>query len=137
MALAGVGTAFQRESDTTSGTYEAISEVNSISGPTMSRSTIDTTSLDSIGGYRTFITSFRDPGTVTLNMNFDRDTYDIMLDDFDSDTSKNYRIVLNDAGNTTFNFTGFVTELPLDIPTDDKVTANVTIKVTGQVTFTS
>jgi len=37
---------------------------------------IDVTSLDSSGGYREFIASFRDAGEVTLNMNFTLASYD-------------------------------------------------------------
>ena len=70
-ATAGVGTLFRRWSGTA---WVNIAEVNSITGPSMSRETIDVTSLDSTGGYREFIASFKDPGTISLNMNFTRTT---------------------------------------------------------------
>lgn len=132
--VSGVGTIFRRWDGSA---YQDIGQINSISGPTMTRNTIDTTSLDTTGGYRTFIAGFRDPGTITLNMNFTRDTYEVMKDDFESDTEKDYEILLPDVENTSLNFSGLVTELPLDIPTDDKVTANVTIKISGQVSLNS
>jgi predicted secreted protein len=135
-AIAGVGTQFRRW-NTTSGAWVALAEVNSISGPTMSRDTIDVTSLDSIGGYREFIAGFRDPGTVQLTMNFTNSTYTLMKADFDSPTEQNYEIVLNDDASTSLEFIGLVTELPIEIPTDDKVTATVTIKISGQVTLNS
>lgn len=133
-AFAGVGTLFRRWSGSA---WVNIAEVNSISGPSMSRETIDVTSLDSIGGYREFIAGFRDAGTIQLAMNFTRDTIDTMKDDFESDTNQNYEIVLPDTENTTLEFVGLVTELPLEIPPDDKVTMTVTIKITGQVTVNS
>lgn len=135
-ATAGVGTKFRRW-DTTAGEWEEIAEINSIEGPGKSRDTIDVTSLDSTGGYREFITGFRNPGTVTLTMNFTRETYDLMNDDFESDTAANYEIILPDAEETTLEFEGLVTELPLSIPADDKVTVNVTIQISGQVTVNS
>lgn len=136
MALAGVGVQFRRWNSET-GQWDAIAEVNSIDGPTMSRDFIDTTALDTTGGYRTYITGFRDAGNVTLNMNFTRDTYEQMQTDFESSTAQNYEIVIPDADNTTLEFEGYVTELPLSITPDDKITANVTIKVTGQPTLES
>ena len=136
-AISGVGTSFKRGDAASNEVFTAIAEINSISGPTMSRNFIDVTSLDSTGGYREFIGSFRDPGTVTLNMNFTRDGYIQMKTDFEASSSVNYQIVLPDSGNTTLDFTAFVTDLPLDIPLDDKITINVTLKVTGQVTVTS
>lgn len=133
-AIAGVGTLFRRWSGSA---WANIAEINSITGPGMTRDTIDVTSLDSTGGYREFITGFRNAGTVALAMNFSRSTYETMKDDFESDTLQNYEIVLPDAENTTLEFEGLVTELPLSIPADDKVTADVTIQISGQVTINS
>ncbi len=135
-AISGVGTKFRRW-NTMSGVWENLAEVNSISGPSMTRDFIDVTSLDSTGGYREFIAGFRDGGTVNLTMNFTRTTYDLMKTDFEDDAAQNYEILLPDNDATSFEFEGLVTELPLEIPTDDKVTANVTIKIVGQVTVNS
>ena len=123
-AKAGVGTKFYRWNGSA---WETIAEINSITGPGMSRDTIDVTSLDSTGGYREFISGFRNAGTLALAMNFTRATYDLMKDDFEDDTLKNYEIELPDDDATTLEFTAFVTELPLTIPPDDKMTADVTL----------
>ena len=133
-AVAGKGTLFRRWSGTA---WVTIAEVNTITGPSMSRDTIDVTSLDSTDGYREFIAGFRDGGTVGLAMNFTRASYETMKDDFESDTLQNYEIVLPDAENTTLEFEGLVTELPLTIPPDDKITADATIKISGAVTLNS
>jgi len=136
MAIAGVGAKFKRWNSGTS-LWDVIAEINSITGPGMSRSTIDTTSLDTAGGYRTFLAGFRNPGTVVLGMNFTRDTYEQMKTDFERDTLQNYKIDLPDDDNTVLEFEGLVTELPLTVPADDKITADVTIQVSGQVTLES
>lgn len=137
MATAGVGTKFYREDDGSSSTFTAIAEINSISGPTMSRGTIDTTSLDTTGGYRTFIGGFRDAGEITLEMNFTLAGYLLLKSDFESALQKAYQIVLPDTNETTFDFNGFVTALPLNISPDDKITASCTIKISGTVTVSS
>lgn len=134
-AVAGVGTEFHRWDG--AGSWESIAEINSITGPGMSRDTIDVTSLDSTDGYREFITGFRNAGTVTLSMNFVRSTYETMKGDFESDSLQNYEIILPDDENTTLEFEGLVTELPLTIPPDDKITADVTIQLSGSVTLNS
>jgi len=133
-AVAGVGTVFNRWNGSA---WVAVAEINSITGPSMSRDTIDVTSLDSTGGYREFITGFRNAGTVVLAMNFTRETYEQMLSDFEDNTIQNYQIVLPDEENTGLDFEGLVSELPLTIPADDKVTADVTIQVTGKVYVSS
>lgn len=133
-AISGVGTLFRRWSGTA---WDNIAEVNNISGPSMSRETIDVTSLDSTGGYREFIAGFRDAGTITMSLNFTRETLDTFQADFESDVVQNYEIVLPDSDTTTLEFEGLVTEIPLTIPPDDKVTIDATIKITGQPTINS
>ena len=128
-AVTGKGTAFQRWNGSE---WEAIAQINSISGPSMSRETVDVTTLDSPGGYRKFIPSLKDAGEISLSMNFDINTYELMKDDFEDDDLQEYQIVLPDADSTTLRFSGMVTGLPLDIPLDDKITADVTIKISGE-----
>jgi len=128
LAVSGVNTQFLR------GTV-ALAEVTNITGPTMTRDFIDVTSLDSDDGYREFITGFRDAGTISLNMNFTEDSYAIIKLDFESPTAQSYSIVLGNLEGTTFTFEGLVTECPLTIPVDDKISVDVTIKITGKVTM--
>lgn len=136
-AVSGVGTSFKRSDMASSPSFTAVSEINNITGPSMSRETIDVTSLDSTGGYREFIAGFRDAGEVQFSMNFSQAGYQLMKEDFESDSLRDYQIVLPDASATTFDFSGLVVELPLDIPMDDKITCSITIKISGQVTVTS
>ena len=135
-AVGSQGTEFRRWNSTL-GAWESLAEITAIAGPTMTRTTIDTTALDTTGGYMTFIGGLRDGGTVTLTMNFTRDTYEVAKADFENDTAQNYEIVLPDTETTSFEFEGLVTELPLGIQTNDKITADVTIKVSGQPTIES
>lgn len=137
-AVAGVGSQFLRgDSGSPTEIFTAMAEINRISGPSMNRAFIDVTSLDSTGGYKEYIGGFRDGGDVTLNMNFTLATYNQMKTDFESPFSRNYRIIVNDPGLTTLQFKAFVTDLPLNIVPDDKVSADVTLKITGQVSLTT
>ena len=132
-----VGTVFNRGDGASNEAFTAIANVRSIAGPSKIRATIDSTALDTAGGYRTFIAHFRDGGDVTLAMNFTRAGYDDMNDDMDSDDTVNYQIVLPDTSNTTLEFAGLVTALSLGASTDDMVSSDVTIKVSGAVTLTT
>lgn len=132
--ISGVGAVFSRSDMTSSPDFTAIANINSISGPTMTKTTIDVTALDSSGGYREFITGFKDGGTIVLNLNYSKTAFDAFLTDFNSDTVIDYQMVLPDSAAATFSISGLVTELPLEIPTDDKITLAVTIKISGEVT---
>jgi predicted secreted protein len=133
-AVASVGALLKKYTGTA---WVSVGEVINISGPTMSREIIDVTSLASIGGYREFIAGFRDPGTLTFTMNFTRADYETMKTDFESDTEKDYELILPDDDVTTLEFSGLVTELPLNLDPGSQITCNITIKVTGQVTVNS
>lgn len=133
-AVAGVGTKFRRWNGLN---WVDLAEINSITGPNKSRNTIDVTSLDSTGGYKEFIGGFKDGGTISLPMNFTRATYELMNTDFESADLQNYEVLLPDVEKSSFEFEGLVTELGLGIPADDKITADVTIKVSGQVIINS
>lgn len=136
MAISGVGTQFLRW-NSGSNSWVAVAGVKNITGPSKTRAFIDVTSLDSTGGYREFIAGFRDAGQLTFTFIFDRDGYEALNTDFESDTPQHYQIVLPDADVTSLAFEGLVTELPLTVPTDDAVTVDVTIKITGTVTLES
>ena len=131
-AFAGVGSKFRRW-NTITHLWETIAEVKSIAGPTMTREMIDVTSLDSTGGYREFIPSFRDGGTLKLSMFFTFAGYKKLKLDFQSDVLVNYEIYLGDG--SSIEFSGYVQDLPIDVKFSDAVTSEVTIKISGLVTI--
>lgn len=133
--IAGLGTKFRRWNEAL-GKWEQIALITKIAGPDSKRDTTDTTSLDTEGGYRTFVAGLRDAGSIKLSMNFSRDTFEVMRADFEDVHVKNYEIILPDDDQTSIEFTGLVTEIPLSI--DEKiVTADVTIKISGPVAINS
>lgn len=132
-AISGVGAKFKRMS----GTFQEIAEITSISGPNLQRDTIEVTSLGTLTGYKEFIPGFRDSGEVSLEMNFYVHNYTKLKADFESQALGQYQIVLGDTGATTFEFYGLVTAMSMSVPTADKVSSTVTIKVSGSVTVTS
>ena len=136
-AISGVGFVFKRGDGTSAETFTAIAEINSFSGPGMSRAFIDVTSLDSTGGYKEFIGGFRDGGQIQLNMNFTLAGYVQMLADFEDDDAVNYQVVFPDAGATTLDLAAFVTDLPAAVAPEEKITITVTLKVTGPIVLTS
>ena len=116
--------------------WTSFGEVTNISGPTMTRATHDVTSLASTGGFREFITGLRDPGTLSFTMWFNRADYDAALSYFNSDDIQDFELILPDADHTTLEFSGYVTDLPLDVP-EGPMACNITIKISGQVVINS
>ncbi|MCP4475383.1 MAG: hypothetical protein GY821_12625 [Gammaproteobacteria bacterium] len=129
-AFAGIGTVFQRN-----GT--PLAEVTNIEGFNKTRESIDVTTLDSTGGYREKIGSLRDGGQMVLSMNYTRTVYDLLNADFEGSTSQSFTLILPDTGNTQYDFAGWVNNLTMGVPLDDKVTLECTIDIDGVITQTS
>ncbi len=132
--VTGKGTLFRKW---TGAAWENLANIQSIEGPDKSRETIETTTLDTEGGYKTFIAGLRDAGSISLSMIFSRASFELMNTDFESDIPQQYEIVLPDDETTTLEFEGLVTELPLSITADDVIKADVTIKISGKVEMNS
>lgn len=120
----GIGTTLKIDGST-------VANVKSINGPNMSKDTIESTALDTLGGYKTFITGLKDPGTLTFTLMFDKTGYLALKTAFESNTASSIEITLPDG--TKFTFSGFVTGLPLTISAEDIVTCDVTIQISGMV----
>jgi len=157
LVIAGIGSTLFRWNDTTN-RYERIAQIMSITGPSSTRDTIDTTSLDTPGGYSTFIPNVRDGGDLSMDMNFTESTFDLMRGDFENQLLQDYCIVLRTGDSITsttpnvgtpnvgsigqlkyrlaIQMKGFVTTVPLEIPYSDKISMNCTIKVSGQLKIT-
>lgn len=130
MADTGIGTIFQKK---VGPAYESISNLLSISGPGSARDTVDNTVLDDDDGFRDFITGLRDGGTLSFDMQFTREGYESILEDFNDDDPQDYALFFVKQGEGAILFKGFVTDLPLDIPLNDVIKCSVSIKITGGI----
>ena len=135
-AISGVGIEFRRYNEGTH-KWESIAEILSYGGPAKKKATIDVTNMDSADGYKEFIGGFRESGDLKCPMNFTRDSYDLMNDDFESETKQTYELAIPDKDSTTLSFVGLVTDLNFKADTSKQITADVVIKVSGRVTTDS
>ena len=127
MPITGMGTTIKK------GTT-AIAGLTSIGGLELSADTIDTTTLDTVGGYRTFTGSFKDAGEVSIEGHFEK-SHATMLTDFEAGTSAAYTIAFNDG--STWGFSGVITGFQTGVEMEDLVSFSATIKVSGKPTLTA
>lgn len=136
---AAFGTSLSRDNGTT---FDALANITSLSGPSMSRDTIDVTAHDSPNGYAEFVASLIDGGEVTCDINWDpadsslnaANTTTTLMDDLENTDPVGYEIAFPDGAKFEANLliTGF--EFTADF--DDKLSASLTWKVSGLPTFT-
>lgn len=132
-ARIGYGAAFAVSTDGGS-TYTALAEVTNITPPSDNLDIIDATNMDSANATREFIVGLNDPGECALEMNFiPGSTADQKIIQIrDAREAVYCRITFPNA--VVWTFLGILTGYEPAIPTDDKMTATVTFKVTGSYT---
>jgi predicted secreted protein len=112
----------------------AIAELTSIGGLELSADTIETTTLDSPDGYRTFEQGLKDAGEVSLSGYFDPTEHQGLLTDFESGAVTTYSIEFPDA--TKWDFDAIVTGYSTGAELEDNVSFEATLKVSGKPTLT-
>ena len=130
--VTGVGTKLQRY---VNAAWADVALLFSISGPSITRETIDTTTFDNTDSFRDFITGLRDGGTLSFEMLFTKAGYAAMKTDFLLNAAVAYTITLPDVDSTVITFNGLVTGFPLNVPLADTIKISVTIKVVGDITI--
>jgi len=140
MGIPGFGTLFQTGDGAPTEAFTTVAEVREIGGPNMSRDAIDVTNHSSPGAWRQFISGLKDAGEIPLDLNFlpadaTHDQSTGLLSLFVSGEQNNFRLILPDAVTTQLAFAGIVTGFEIVPSLEDRLQANVTIKVTGAVTI--
>jgi predicted secreted protein len=144
-AKIGYGNLFQILDTTASpDTWTTVGEVVNITPPSFARDAQDATHTESTEGWREFIPGLKDAGEISAELNLvpDSNTMDLILATFDSDALQQVRILFKDGVQTgptptcsRFTCTGIITGFPLEAPMDDKMSATVTVKISGKPTF--
>ncbi|MEU1194921.1 phage tail tube protein [Streptomyces sp. NPDC005813] len=130
------GTQLKRgDGATPSEVFTAIAEATGISGPGLSRETLDVTSHGSPDGWMEFIGGLKDGGEVSVDINYQPAEHDALVDDFEDNDPRNYQLVFPDPDETTWSFKAILTGFEPDAPYDDKLSASLTFKVTGKPTL--
>lgn len=140
-AIAAQGTLLKAGDGASPESFTTISEVMSISGPSFSAATVEVTNHSSGTPWREFISTLLDAGEVSFDINFvptgaTHNASTGILRDMTNRTRRNFKLVFPDAAPTAWAFTGVYTRFQSSEPTDGKITAAVTIKLSGAPTLT-
>ena len=109
--------------------------ITSLSGPGIKIDMIDTTSHSSTSAYRTFVEGLVDGGEISMDIIFD-DTNELAWKALVREggaTGTATTIVW--PGTITWAFYSFLTSFEPTAPHDGSLTASITIKVTGVITY--
>jgi len=111
----------------------AVGQIISISGPNMTRDSIEITNMGSTNKWREFIPGMLDAGECTADVVYDGTAVATFLAAQLTQTAQTITVTFPDTG--TWAASGFLTSLGHSIPYDDKVSQSVGIKFTGAATI--
>lgn len=112
-----------------------IANLTSIDGIGVSSDTIETTNLSTEGNYRTFVTSLKDAGEVSISGHFEYLDHNSLLADFEDGSIDTYTIEFPDTGATSgtmWTFSAVVTAFSTSVELEDLVGFEATLKVSGR-----
>jgi len=139
--VAALGIVVQFGTTTGTTTSATLANVTNVSGMDSDAEEIDVTAHDSSGAYREFVPSFIDAGEVSFDINFDprnathRATSGGILWLRDQRIIAPFKIKFPGTPTDSVSFMGFVKSVPFDGPFDDKLSATVTVRVSGSATW--
>lgn len=134
-AMAAYGTLLKRGDGGSPETFTVIAEVLDIKPPSFSADTEEVTHQESPGGFKEYVVTLLDAGEVTFDVNFipTDASHQGLLSDLQARAKRNFQLVFPDG--TTWTFAAYVTGFEPDAPVGGKLSASVTLKVTGQPTL--
>ncbi len=131
-AKIGLGTTVGYETTPASGTYTTVGEVIEFSPPSSSMDTVDATDFSHVDGHRRFIAGLIDAGEVSFTLHYDPalTVYGALDTIYKARVQRKWRFAY--AGSTVNTvIDALVTGLGRAVPMDDKMTMEVTLKVSG------
>lgn len=136
-ALLGYGSRMLLESLDSPSQFYDLGEVFNITPPSATADQIDVTHMQSPSRRREFISGLIDGGEASFEMNYipgsmADDRLNAILDADPDERRRTWRIIYPNSIVHTFD--AELTGYEPSVPTDDKMTATVTLKVTGVVT---
>lgn len=120
--------------------FTTIFQVLDIGGPSLELEAIESTNHSSTGGWREFIGGLLGGGEVGFEVNYEPTQATLnatagLINDMENRTVRNFQLVFPDTGATTWSFAALVTKFEPSAPVDGKLTASVTLTISGQPTL--
>lgn len=115
----------------------ATTEVQDIRITGLKKATPEVTHHASPSRWREFISGLREGGEVTFDINYipTDTTHTALIAQFNADTAGSWTLVWPDTSATKYSFSGILNGFEPTGVVDGKLTASITIKITGAINF--
>lgn len=140
MGISSFGTLLKRGDGAAPEVFTTVAEVLDIKGPKLSADEEDTTNHSSTDGYEEFVMTIKSGGELSFEVNFlpDNASHNAasgLLLDFNNTTKRNWKLVFPNQAATTWSFAAYVKEFEPAAPVKGKLTASITLRVSGKPTL--
>ncbi len=122
---------------TISSVLTSIAQVKSISGPDVEMDTVDVTTHDSTGQWEEHVASIKRSGQITLELEYDTANAQVVFWLANLGTANAMKILFNNAAADEMSFSGLPIGFSPSLEHAGSITATLTCKVTGVITFPS
>lgn len=124
---------------TTTGGEVNVAQIRNISGPGVSGNDIDTTTMDSSSNYRTFTAGLLDPGEISFTLVYDPTaaSHTRLARYMGSKYLATWKVAETSSAGTLTTFSGYVKGMSREIPMDDVITCDLTVKLSGKPGYTT
>jgi hypothetical protein len=130
----GIGAILNRwNTDATAGVWEEVVEVTQLGFAGGSREVIDVFKLNSTDEYMNKVQGILNSGEVTATVLYTRAQYIQLKQDLETRGNIDYQLVLPDG--EALEWSGFISETPLDIGSGDVMQGEITIVIDGKADF--
>lgn len=119
-------------------TYDLIPQCRTLNSPDIVQDYLDGSNHDSPGAFKEYVAGFKDGGELPLEIVWNPaiTLHVTIYNDLLSQSIITWRVIMNNATSTTWQFTGYVAKFNVPLPHDGIVTASMAIKVTAAPTLT-
>lgn len=133
-AIHAQGALLQRGDGASPEAFTTVSEVLSISGPTLKADLIDVTNHSSPSRFREYIQGLKDGGELTFDINYQpnnatHNNATGVLGDWNTGVQRNYRLRFPVTPAVDWTVRVIVTNFETGLPVDAQIKASVTLKV--------
>ncbi|MFE3839419.1 phage tail tube protein [Pseudogemmobacter sonorensis] len=132
-AMIGYDTGFAIAATAAGTTFVELDEVFEVTPPSATISEVEVTHFKSPGRRREFIAGLTDSGTASLQMNYVPNSISDQRINALRASGEVLPMRITYPNGVTVSFDGFIQEYTPAIPLDDRLTATVNIRVTGDV----
>lgn len=118
--------------------YEDVPQANVLNSPDIAQDYVEISNHDSPGNFKEWIDTFRDGGDIPVGLiwNPALPMHVTIYNDLLAQTELDWRVVMNNATSTTWDFKARVSRFNVPLPHDQAVVAQMSLKVTANPALT-